>query len=446
MTFHDLNIKKPLLNALDELEYTTPTSIQAKGFPVMLSGRDVIGIAQTGTGKTFAYLLPVLCQWQFSKEIFPQIIIIVPTRELVVQVVEAAKELTKYMNVVVGGVYGGANINTQSDMVMKGLDVLVGTPGRMLDLALKGTLQMKGVKKLIIDEMDETLSLGFRPQLTRIFEYLPAKRQNLLFSATLSEEVEAFIEDNFNAPIKVEAAPAGTPLEKISQSVYHTPNFYTKVNLLKHLLATQPDMSKVLVFVASRSLADVLFDEVEPFLGVEVGVIHSNKSQNFRFNSVNHFKEGIYRVLIATDLIARGIDVEEVSHVINFDLPEITENYLHRIGRTGRADKDGQAIAFATPGDEPRLKAIEDFMQVTVPRVEIPGEVEIASQLAEFEQPKMVMPEVKIKLPKREGGASFHEKKIKNKKVNVRYDHKKAMQDKYGKPKQKGNKKGNKKI
>ena len=441
MTFHDLNLKKPLLKALDELGYLTPTSIQAKGFSVMLSGKDVIGIAQTGTGKTMAYLLPALCQWKFSKDPHPQILIIVPTRELVMQVVRETEKLTTSMNVAVGGVYGGTNINTQSSMVLLGLDVLVGTPGRILDLALKGTLQLKAVKKLIIDEVDETLGLGFRPQLTRIFEYLPAKRQNLVFSATLSEEVEAFLDEHFNHPTKVEAASAGTPLEQISQIAYHVPNFYTKVNLLKQLLAENKGMNKVLAFVSSKTLADLLFAEMEPVLEHEVGVIHSNKSQNFRFNSVNHFQNGIYRLLVATDLIARGLDITEVSHVINFDIPEVTENYIHRIGRTGRADQKGEAISFITPVDAEKVSEIETFMQMPIPIVEMPAEVEISEELIEYEKPRIEMPAILVKLPNREdAGPAFHEKKAKNKKVNVRKDHKEDMMKKYGKRQTRGQK------
>ena len=258
MTFHDLNLKKPIWNALDELGYTTPTKIQAAGFPVMMSGKDTIGIAQTGTGKTLAYLLPCLCMWKFSKEPHPQILIIVPTRELVAQVVREVEKLTPYMNVVVGGVYGGANINTQAAMVLQGLDILVGTPGRILDLAANGSLQLKHAKKVVIDEVDETLSLGFRPQLLRLFEYLPEKRQNLVFSATLSEEVSDFIHEHFLNPITVEAAGAGTPLEQIDQNAFAVPNFTTKVNLLKYLLEQDANMTKVLVFTGSRMLADMV--------------------------------------------------------------------------------------------------------------------------------------------------------------------------------------------
>ncbi len=441
MTFHDLNIKKPLLTALDELEYTTPTTIQSAGFSVMMSGKDVIGLAQTGTGKTLAYLLPMLSLWKFSKEPHPQILIIVPTRELVVQVVREVEKLTPHMNVAVGGVYGGANINTQASMVLQGLDVLVGTPGRIFDLTANGSLQLKHAKKVVIDEVDETLNLGFRPQLMRIFDLLPEKRQNLLFSATLSEEVETFLGTYFDNPIKIEAARVGTPLEKIKQEAIAVPNFTSKVHLLKHLLQENQDMTKVLVFVSSRVLAEKLFDEMEPMLGVELGIIHSQKAQNFRFNAVNHFESGVYRVLIATDLIARGIDVTDVTHVFNFDIPDNQENYIHRIGRTGRQDKEGHAISFVTERDQEIFGHIEEFMNTKVAIQEFPEEVELSQLVLDFEKPQVAMKNTLVKLPKNQAGPAFHEKKDKNKKVNVRYDHKKAMQDKYGKPKKKGSKK-----
>jgi ATP-dependent RNA helicase RhlE len=438
MTFRDLNLKKPLWNALDDLGYETPTTIQAASFNVMMSGKDTIGIAQTGTGKTLAYLLPSLCMWKFSKEPHPQILIIVPTRELVAQVVSEVEKLSTYMNLAVGGVYGGTNMNTQAAMVLLGLDVLVGTPGRILDLAANGSLQLKHAKKVIIDEVDETLSLGFRPQLLRIFEYLPAKRQNMVFSATLSEEVSLFLDDYLTTPVRVEAARAGSSLDKIDQVAFRVPNFLSKVSLLHHLLENEAENSKVLVFVSSRTLADTLFEEMEQTLGDSVGVIHSNKAQNFRFNTVQNFQTGEINVLIATDLIARGIDVTDVSHVINFDIPESPENYIHRIGRTGRADKNGVATTFVTEKDETALSAIEALMQKKLSFTDVPSEVDFTEELLEFEKAKVAIPGKLIKLPKRENaGASFHEKKAKNKKVNVRYDHKKAMMDKYGKPKRK---------
>ena len=401
-----------------------------------MSGKDTIGIAQTGTGKTLAYLLPCLCMWKFSKEPHPQILIIVPTRELVAQVVREVEKLTPYMNVAVGGVYGGTNMSTQAAMVLQGLDVLVGTPGRILDLAATGSLQLKHIKKVVIDEVDETLSLGFRPQLLRIFEFLPAKKQHMVFSATLSEEVSVFLEDYLIAPERIEAERAGSPLEKIDQIGYQVQNFLSKVALLQHLLDNTTENSKILVFVSSRSLADRLYEALEPFYAESLGIIHSNKAQNFRFNTVQQFQTGEISILIATDLIARGIDVTDVSHVINFDLPDNPENYIHRIGRTGRADKNGIAITFVAAKDEPQLATIEASMQKQLPFDAAPAGVEFTEELLEFEKPKLVIPGKPIKLPTRENkGASFHEKKAKNKKVNVRYDHKKAMQEKYGKPK-----------
>ncbi|MCE2686480.1 MAG: DEAD/DEAH box helicase [Cryomorphaceae bacterium] len=438
MTFRELNLKKPLWNALDNLGYQTPTTIQATGFNVMMSGADTIGIAQTGTGKTLAYLLPCLCMWKFSKDPHPQILILVPTRELVAQVVSEVEKLSSFMNVAVGGVYGGTNMNTQAAMVLQGLDILVGTPGRVLDLAKSGSLQLKHIKKVVIDEVDETLSLGFRPQLLHIFEFLPTKKQFMVFSATLSEEVSVFLEDYLISPVRVEAARAGSTIDKIDQSGYHVPNFLSKIILLQHLLDQMPIEAKVLVFVSSRALADLVFEKIEPNYAEVLGIIHSNKAQNFRFDTVQAFQAGDTRILIATDLIARGIDVTDVSHVINFDIPESTENYIHRIGRTGRADKNGIAITFITEKDQGMLNSIKALTQKEIPLMAIPSDLEWSTELLEFEKPKVEVPGKMLKLPKRDNvGASFHEKKTKNKKVNVRYDHKKAMQEKYGKPKKK---------
>ena len=362
MTFDDLNLNSSLLKALDEMGYSQPTSIQQKIFSVVMSGRDVCGIAQTGTGKTFAYLLPCLRQWKFVKDKSPQILIIVPTRELVTQVTDAVKSLTPYMSLVVAGVYGGVNINTQKLEVEKGVDVLVATPGRLYDLAMNGAFKTKMIKRLVIDEVDEMLNLGFRTQLKNILDLLPPRRQNLLFSATMTEEVELLMDTYFNNPERVEAAPAGTPLDNILQSIYDVPNFYTKVNLLKLLFAEDETMTKVLVFVATKKLADELFEQLETSFPGSAGVIHSNKEQNHRFNTVKQFKDGNYRFIIATDIVARGIDIAEVTHVINFDIPEVAENYIHRIGRTGRADKNGIAISFVTEREKTFLESIEDLM------------------------------------------------------------------------------------
>jgi ATP-dependent RNA helicase RhlE len=443
-TFDDLNLNSPLRNALTDLGYTIPTPIQQRVFSTAMSGRDVCGIAQTGTGKTLAYLLPCLRQWTFSKDKLPQpqILILVPTRELVVQVVETIKSLTSYMSLIPVGIYGGVNINTQQLELMKGVDVLVATPGRFYDLAVNGAFKRTTIKKLVIDEVDEMLNLGFRTQLKNILDLLPPRRQNLLFSATMTEDVEALMDTYFTNPVRVEAAPTGTPLDNISQTGYELPNFNTKVNLLELLLAEDTTMTKVLVFAATKNLADQLYEQMEKRFPGTAGVIHSNKEQNHRFNTVRSFKDGSYRLIIATDIVARGIDIAEVTHVINFDVPDVPENYIHRIGRTGRADKKGIAISFITEKERPSLTAIEGLMKYEVPLLPLPVDLIISDELTEDEKPKIFMKTDAIKPKKKEErGASFHEKSAKNSKVNVIVKHKDRMMKKYGKPIKRGAKK-----
>ena len=442
MNFSDQDLGKPLLNALDDLGYTVPTAIQHKVYSVVMSGADVCGIAQTGTGKTIAYLLPSLRQWKFTKDKMPAVLIVVPTRELVVQVVETIQKLTKYMNVVAAGVYGGVNINTQKLIVENKVDFLVATPGRLFDLVMNGSLKLKLIKKLVIDEVDEMLNLGFRTQLKNILDLLPAKRQNLMFSATITPDVEMLIATYFNDPERVEAAPTGTPLENILQTGYLVPNFYTKVNLLKLLLTEDAGMTKLLVFAATKKLADELYEQLEPIFTGTVGVIHSNKEQNHRFNTVKQFHEGTYRFIIATDIVARGIDIAEVTHVINFDVPEVPENYIHRIGRTGRADKKGIAITFITEREKPQLEIIETLMRYDVPLLSLPENLVVSDVLTEDEIPKVFMKTYQVRIPKKEEvGPAFHEKSAKNSKVNFVVRRKDRMMKKYGKPITRGQKK-----
>jgi ATP-dependent RNA helicase RhlE len=436
MTFSDLKLSKSLARALDTLGYTTPTTIQQKVFSPVMSGADICGIAQTGTGKTLAYLLPLLNSWTYSKEKNPQILVLVPTRELVAQVVETVQSLTDGMGFDVVGVYGGTNINTQGKQLLGGCDMLVGTPGRLYDLALSGAFRLKGIKKLVIDEVDEMLNLGFRPQLLNILDLLPPRRQNLLFSATLVPEVESILGDYFNDPLRLEAAPAGTPVEGVTQLAFPVPNFYTKVALLKLLLEEDASMMRVLVFVETKKLADALFDAIEPDMPGSIGVIHSNKEQNHRFNTVRAFRDGTTRVLIATDIVARGIDIASVSHIVNFDLPPVAEAYIHRIGRTGRADQKGIAYSFITEEDAAARKAIEELMKRPIPESLLPAGFQVTTRLADWEVPEVPMRELSTRLPKKEegGGAAFHERSAKNSKVNKRVSRKDQMKAKYGKP------------
>lgn len=443
MTFAELNLTSPLIRAINDLGFTHPTTIQEKAFPVIMSGRDVLGIAQTGTGKTIAFALPALRQWTFDKNKNPQILIIVPTRELVVQVMDVFKALAAYQNVTVHGVYGGVNMKTQAWDISGGMDVLVATPGRLYDLAVEGHINLKMVKKLILDEVDEMLDLGFRTQISAIFDLLPPKRQNLMFSATLTPEVDALIRNFFNDPVRIEAAPAGTPLDNIAQSAFRVPNFYTKINLLEHLLRQNNDMNKVLVFTATKELANEVFEQLSPMFPDQTDVIHSRKAQNYRFRAVNKFHDGKIRILIATDLISRGIDISQVSHVINFDMPAEPENYIHRIGRTGRADQKGVAISFIVPRDIDKTSAIETLMGQSIPELPFPDEVPVSAILAPSDKEPVPMKNTLTQTPKRdpEHGGAFHQKSDKNRKVNNKIPHKVKMMQKYGKPITKGAKK-----
>lgn len=443
MNFRDLNLNTPLYNALDDLGFTTPTPIQEHAFNVVSSGKDVVGIAQTGTGKTFAYMLPILKNLPFSTQENPCILVLVPTRELVVQVVEEIEKLAKYMNTRVLGVYGGTNINTQKQAVAEGLDILVATPGRFYDLALSRVLQVKSIQKLVIDEVDVMLDLGFRHQLINIFDLLPERRQNIMFSATMTEDVDALIDEFFKNPERVSIAVSGTPLENIKQFRYEVPNFYTKVNLLIDLLQDEERFNKTLIFVSNKKMADRLFEKLDEHFKEELCVIHSNKTQNYRLRSIEQFRNGDNRILVATDVMARGLDIDNVSHVINFDTPNYPENYMHRIGRTGRAEREGEAIVFTTESDAEAIGNIEKLMQMDIPILEFPEHVEISDQLIEEERPQIKERNNPNKKPE-DVGPAFHEKSEKNKKVNLGGSYKFKIAEKYKKPKTRGDKNYNK--
>jgi ATP-dependent RNA helicase RhlE len=416
-TFLDLDLPKSLQKAIDDLGIQTPTPIQIKSMPVILSGRDMMGIAQTGTGKTFAYLLPILKHWKFAPTHTPRVVIIVPTRELVVQVTEEVEKLTKYMSVRSLGVYGGVNINTQKKNVYEGLDVLVATPGRLMDLALDNVVRFDTLQKLVIDEFDEILNLGFRFQITSILSMMKSKRQNILFSATMTDEVDEMLNDFFDFPEEVSLAASGTPLEKITQLGYRLPNFLTKINLLKQLLKEE-SMDRVLVFVNNKKTADLVMEAIEEDYDGQFGVIHSNKSQNYRLNTMAAFQSGELRGIVTTDVMARGLDISDISHVINMEFPEVPEQYIHRIGRTGRADKTGTAISFITPAEEEIQLGAEVLMEKELKILDLPEDLEISEKLLEFEKDKKKM-KILLKRPKQDGGTAFHEKKEKNKKVNL---------------------------
>ncbi len=438
-TFDDLNLSKPLQRAIEELGFKTLTPIQQEAFSVIHSGKDMVGIAQTGTGKTLAYMLPLLQELKFSKDLNPRILILAPTRELVIQLVTQIESYAKYSNIKAIGVYGGVNSNTQRAAIAKGCDIIIGTPGRLYDLVLSRALMLKSIKKLVIDEVDVMLDLGFRAQLKNSFELLPERRQNIMFSATMTDDVDALIDDYFIKPTKISIAVSGTPLENIAQQCYPVKNFYTKVNLLAYLLADRNEFRKVLVFVSQKKNADRLFEALEPEYGSETGVIHANKTQNYRMRSITQFNEGVNRILIATDVMARGLDLNKITHVINFDTPHYPENYMHRIGRTGRAEQPGKSILFFTKKEASDKKAIEKLMSYQIPIADFPLEVEISKELIPDEMPKIYDEELhdteKLIKP-----TSFHEKKEKNLKENQGGSYRRDLAKKYHKPLTRGDK------
>jgi len=417
-TFDPFNLPKSVQKAINDLGFKTPTPIQKKTFSVIMSGRDMMGIAQTGTGKTFAYLLPLLKLYKFTPGYTPKIVILVPTRELVVQVVEEVDKLTKYMSVRTVGIFGGVNINSQKKTIYQGCDILVGTPGRIMDLTLDNVIRFEEMQKLVIDEFDEMLNLGFRTQLTAILAMMPKKRQSILFSATMTDEVDTILNDYFDYPEEVTLSASGTPLENIKQITYQVPNFNTKINLLKHLLQANEDMIRVLVFVNNKKISDMVHERIEEDFDGQFGVIHSNKSQNYRLSTMASFQEGNLRGLITTDIMARGLDISNITHVINFEMPEMPELYMHRIGRTGRADASGTAISLIAPREEESKEAIEILMDMKLTTVPFPESVEVSLKLIEPEKDRQPI-KFLIKKQKLEGDGAFQEKSKKNKKVNL---------------------------
>ena len=429
-SFEDLHLQKFLNKAIIDLKLIAPTPVQNEAFSVVRSGKDVVGISQTGTGKTLAYLLPILQDLTFSKQSTPRVLILVPTRELVLQVISTLSSLTKYMDVRYYGAYGGVNINTQKQEVSEGSDIIVATPGRLYDLALSMAIPLKSIKKLVIDEVDIMLDLGFRYQLKNIFDLLPEARQNIMFSATMTEEVNELLDTFFKSPNRINIALSGEPLKNINQICYSVKNFYSKVNLLCYILLEKEIYNKVVVFVSNKKMADKVFGLLETF---SVGIIHSNKSQNNRIETINSFDKDEFQVLIATDIIARGLDFNGVSHVINFDVPTFAENYIHRIGRSGRAEKKGNSILFYTPKDLEIKLAIEQLMNQEIAEFDIPDSVEISQQLLPEEKESSNYKPSRNREKKSQAGAAFHEKSEKNSKQNLGGKYKREIKNKYKK-------------
>ena len=376
MLFEEFKLNKQLLDAITALGWTTPSPIQEKAIPLVLAGQDIIGVAQTGTGKTAAYLLPTMMKLKYAQGEQPRSVIIVPTKELAIQVKDHFEQLSVNTDLRLVCIYGGVGAKAQIRQIEEGCDLIVATPGRFMDLYLQGEIPTKSITTMVLDEADKLMDMGFMPQLRRLQEVIPRKRQNLLFSATMPLIVEELSAEFLDFPVKVEIAPQGTTATNVTQVYYQTPNFRSKINLLQYLLQDEAIFTKVLVFVNSKRSADDIAKFLDRKLEGNSRVIHSNKGQNSRINAIRSFESGEVRMLVATDVSARGIDIQDVSHVINFEFPKREyENYVHRIGRTGRANKKGVAISFV---NEPELWHFKKVQQQTGSETE---ELFIAAQV-----------------------------------------------------------------
>lgn len=410
-TFEQFNLNRQLLDAVNDAGFTKPTEIQQKAIPIILGGQHVIGIAQTGTGKTAAYLLPLLMKVKYAQGIDPRAVILVPTKELTIQITEHAKAFARNTDLRILPIYGGVGIKAQVESIKKGVDILVATPGRFMELYLTNELPLKQIKTLVIDEADRMMDMGFMHQLRKIVDVLPRKRQNLLFSATFPEKVERLSGDFLEFPVKIEVTPQATPARQVTQVMYRVPNLKTKINFIEYLLQDRETFNRVMIFTRTKANADAVSKYIDRKNLGPVKVIHSNKSQNTRINAVNEFKEGTLRVLVTTDVTARGIDVTKVSHVINFDVPILYEDYVHRIGRTGRAFQEGSAITFVNKAEEAHIERIEKLIREKIREERIPEGVEITK--TPFEEAQQMARDID-QLKRRDDPTfkgAFHDKK-----------------------------------
>jgi ATP-dependent RNA helicase RhlE len=415
VNFEDFKFNRQVLNAIADAGYTEATPVQQKAIPPILNGQDVMGIAQTGTGKTAAYVLPIIMRLKYAQGEHPRALIIAPTRELAIQIEENVKQYASHTDLRVVTLYGGLGPKTQIENVQKGVDIIVTTPGRFMDIYLAGHLVTKLLQVLVLDEADKMMDMGFMPQINRILEVVPRKRQNLLFSATMSDKVHQLAGNFLEHPTVIEVTPQATPAQTVTQRLYHVPNIKTKINLLKVLLAEPDDIKKLMIFCKTRATAeDVYKFLLRKFGDKEVKVLHANKGQNTRINSINAFKNDEVKILVATDVASRGIDVSDVSHVINFDVPFVTEDYVHRIGRTGRALQSGEAITFCTPSEEYYIGKIEKLIRQTIPVTPLPDEVFIEETPYEERQAQAKEVDLQKRKEDPEFKGAFHEKKTLN--------------------------------
>jgi ATP-dependent RNA helicase RhlE len=369
--FEDFKLNRQLLSAVEEMGYRQPTEVQRRVIPIALAGQDLIGIAQTGTGKTAAYLLPLLMKLKYAQGMHPRALVLAPGKELVIQIAENAAMLGKYCDLRIVRLYGGVGPTQQLKDLEAGADLLIATPGRFLELYRREAIYTRDIRTLVLDEADKMMDMGFMPQIRDILEKLPSKRQNCLFSATFGPRIDALAGEFLLFPQRVEVSPQATPAETVEHYFYAVPNFKTKVNLLEHLLG-DPAFDRVMVFVKKKETATQLFKFIGRKFGGSVRLIHGNKAQNTRIKAFDDFRKGEIRVLVTTDVSARGLDIPEVSHVVNFDVPLVYEDYVHRIGRTGRTGLSGEAITFANSAEQMHLKEVEKLIRTGIAERPLP--------------------------------------------------------------------------
>jgi len=367
MGFEALKLKRQFLRALDDMGFSEPTPIQEKAIPRILAGQDLIGVAQTGTGKTAAFVLPLLQQIQGRQEGAPRVAILVPTKELALQVHHAVENFARHTDMRALALVGGVGPKTQIAALSKGAEVVVATPGRFMELYLKGALVVNKLQAMVLDEADRMMDMGFMPQLRDILEVVPRKRQNLLFSATFPSRVERLADEFLLWPTRIEVAPEGTPVSTVDQHMVKVPNLQTKLNLLSFWLTGKHQDSRALVFVRTKEDARKIRQALEAVMPGLVGEIHSNKAQHTRLAAMNQFRQGHVRVLVSTDVSSRGIDVPETEVVVNFTVPRMSDDYVHRIGRTARAGREGTAWTFICPDEGHLLMQVEQLTNVHIP-------------------------------------------------------------------------------
>ena len=416
MTFSELKLTRQFLNAIEDAGYETPSPIQIKAIPPLRSGQDVIGIAQTGTGKTAAFLLPLLQQLKYAQHDEPRAIILAPTKELALQIHQEALKFASYTDLRILALYGGIGPKTQIEQLKKGCDLIICTPGRFLELYSRGDLSTKRVKHLVLDEADRMMDMGFMPQLRRIQEVIPNKRQNMLFSATFPNRVERLADEFLLWPTRIEITPESTPVATVRQMKLELPNQRTKIAFIEWWIQHHLGDKRMLIFARKKEEAENLAKYLQRSFEFEIRTIHSNKGQNSRINAMEDFRAGTVRVLVSTDVASRGIDVPETEMVINASVPRDPHEYVHRIGRTGRAFRDGTALTLNDPAERYALERIEELVGEPLESIQAPESLE------EFETPKyerqLQAREIDRELRKRDPNyqGAFHEKKKKGSK------------------------------